>query len=323
MRYTVAIKSYMARIHAEGLQCSRVEGVLYELYRQIGGLPLECIKTSQIQALLDGSRTSSATWRCKYFALRRFFEFWTDRRVMPALLMPPFQPPVRQAFIPYIYSRAQIRDLLRTTTWKRKTAWSKIDDLTFRTILLVLYGTGAMLGEVLDLRRQDVDLRKTMIAFGGNRLIQSRRIPVCSDLRDILAVYLPAKCPADQPSEYVFREIDGGPINIKNVEYKFKCFRRRLGFSRDGGGRAQPTMRDLRSSFAVHRIASWIKSRADLDRMLPALSAYLGQKGPEATERYLSITPERFRRELNSLSPLRGGKRWRDDPDLMKFLAAL
>jgi len=60
-----------------------------------------------------------------------------------------------------------------------------------------------------------------------------------------------------------------------------------------------------------------------MNRMLPALAAYMGQVGLGSAERYLSLTPERFRRELAKLSPQRRKKRWRNDPALMKFLAKL
>jgi integrase/recombinase XerD len=82
-------------------------------------------------------------------------------------------------------------------------------------------------------------------------------------------------------------------------------------------------MRDLRSTFAVHRITSWIKEGADLNRMLPALAAYMGNVSLASTEKYLSLTPERFRKELQKLSPQRGNGHWRDNPALIKFLTAL
>jgi hypothetical protein len=75
--------------------------------------------------------------------------------------------------------------------------------------------------------------------------------------------------------------------------------------------------------WTVHRLTAWFKQGADLNRMLPALSAYLGQVGLGSTERYLSITPERFRKQLVKLSPQRRKRRWRDNPALMKFLAEL
>jgi hypothetical protein len=60
-----------------------------------------------------------------------------------------------------------------------------------------------------------------------------------------------------------------------------------------------------------------------MNRMLPALSAYMGQVGLASTERNLLLTPERFRKELNKLSPHRQRKHWRDNPRVMKFLSQL
>jgi integrase/recombinase XerD len=40
-----------------------------------------------------------------------------------------------------------------------------------------------------------------------------------------------------------------------------------------------------------------------MNRMIPALSAYMGQHNLGAAERYLRLTPERFRSQLNKLSP--------------------
>ena len=42
-----------------------------------------------------------------------------------------------------------------------------------------------------------------------------------------------------------------------------------------------------------------------------------------ATERYLLMSPERFRKSLNKLSPTRSRNKLRNDPRLMKFLASL
>jgi len=95
------------------------------------------------------------------------------------------------------------------------------------------------------------------------------------------------------------------------------------GIARDDGARYQPRLHDLRHTFAVHRLTAWIKRGADLNRMIPALSAYIGQVGLGSTDRYLSLTPERFRTQLDKLSSRRGKKRWRDNPGLMRFLAEL
>jgi hypothetical protein len=57
--------------------------------------------------------------------------------------------------------------------------------------------------------------------------------------------------------------------------------------------------------------------------MLPALAVYMGQSGLGATDKYLLMTPEHFRKQLNLLSPKCGKTRWRDDKKLMQFLSTL
>jgi hypothetical protein len=45
--------------------------------------------------------------------------------------------------------------------------------------------------------------------------------------------------------------------------------------------------------------------------------------GCVSTQRFLFLTPEWFKHELDKLSPFKGRKHWRDDPALMTFLASL
>jgi integrase/recombinase XerD len=55
--------------------------------------------------------------------------------------------------------------------------------------------------------------------------------------------------------------------------------------------------------------------------MLPALAAYMEKVGLGSTA--LSMTPERFGKQLVKLSPQHWKKRWRDKAALMKFLTEL
>lgn len=99
--------------------------------------------------------------------------------------------------------------------------------------------------------------------------------------------------------------------------------RKEAGIVRHDEARYQPRIHDLRHTFAVHRLTAWFRHGADMNRMIPALSAYMGQHDLGAAERYLRLTPERFRTQLDKLSPKRGRKRWRDDAGLMKFVDGL
>ena len=77
----------------------------------------------------------------------------------------------------------------------------------------------------------------------------------------------------------------------------------------------------MRATFAVHQITSWIKSKEDLNLMLPALGAYIGNVGLGSMERYLQLTPGRFQSALNKLSPQKSYTQWRDDSALLEILA--
>ena len=64
-----------------------------------------------------------------------------------------------------------------------------------------------------------------------------------------------------------------------------------------------PRMHDLRHTFAVHRLTAWHKHGADLNRMVPALSVYMGYVRLGAATRFLRLTPERFRSQLDKAEP--------------------
>ena len=53
-----------------------------------------------------------------------------------------------------------------------------------------------------------------------------------------------------------------------------------------------PRLHSFRHSFAVHRLTSWYREGADVQRLLPVLSTYLGHARLSDTQVYLSMTPE-------------------------------
>jgi integrase/recombinase XerD len=222
----------------------------------------------------------------------------------------------------YIYTKEEIHRLLTSARIGQKCKECAIDAQTLRTILLALYATGALVSEVLNLSCEDVDLKRAVITIRSNRFGRSRRLPIGRDLCDVLMTYLKSRRGKTNGS-HLFATKAGLRIRDRNLAIRFEKLREIAGVARRDGAVYQPRLHDLRSTFAVHRITSWIKKGADLNRMLPALSVYMGQVGLTSTERYLSMTPERFRKELNKLSPDKGKRHWRDDTALMRFLEGL
>jgi integrase/recombinase XerD len=323
VRLHQAIRVYVERKRSSGLIYVASEFDFLSFAKQVGDVPLGSVTVRQVSAFLSGPKTSPVTWRHKYGFLKHFFEYWAARGLIEILPLPApraFRPRI---FVPYIYSRTELRLLLRTIRLNQKRAECMIEPKTFRAFLLFLYATGTLTGEALRLRREDIDFNKCLLTIRGNRFNRVRCIPIGPDLRTRLQRYVQWTARKKDRAPNLFLGRDGKAINVVTLAKNFQRLRRRTGIARHDGATYQPRLHDLRHTFAVHRLSSWLKQGADLNRMLPALSAYLGQVGLASTERYLSMTPERFRKQLTKLSPKHRKKRWRDDPLLMKFLAEL
>jgi len=322
LNLTEAIETYVQRKRSLGLDYGTLARILRSFGRHTGNLSLERVTAREILTFLDGPQTSPVTWERKYNLLRGFFDYWFARGEIEVLPMPLKQKARRRPFIPYIYTHSEIRALLKAVQSGLSETWCRNDSLTLRTLLIFVYGTGAKVGEAIQLRVDDVDLRKGAITIRGKRFDRSRTIPIGPDLKQILEKYLGSRRRQKTEDRHFFLTKAGDGLNSTTVVHIFRRLRRIAGIVRQDAN-LQPRMADLRHTFAVHRIAGWIKHGANLNRMLPALAVYMGLTGFRSTEQYLSLTPERFRTQLVRLSPRLGKKRWRDDPELMQFLSQL
>jgi len=178
-------------------------------------------------------------------------------------------------------------------------------------------------GEFVSLKNGDVDLKMGVVTIVGRHPYFRRTIPLCPDLAQLARSYSEFKSRKRMAcGSFLVTKMDG-VIGQCTLGRCFRRLRQRANVLVPLHVDSRPRLQDLRPSFAVHRITSWIKSRKDLIRMLPALAAYMGLAGLGSTERYLALAPERFRKELNVLSPNKRRMPWKKDPDLMRFLTAL
>jgi integrase len=324
MRLLKGIELYIEARQSEGAPWTKGAQNLRSLYRQVGDLSLNRIRVNQIEPFLNGPLTAAATWYNKYCVLRQFFLYWKARNEISRLPLPPPRRFPVQTFVPYVYSRTELRRLLMAAGITQRDMNAVISARTFRALLLFLYGTGAGLSEAVQLKRTDIDFRRRRITFRTSVARCAREIPIGSDLYDILLKYHRThhQKEARKASQF-FLTKDGSRIKASTASKTFQKVRKKAGVAREDGARYQPRMQDLRYTFAVYRLTAWFKHGADMGRMIPALSTYMGQHNLVTAERYLRQTPERFRAQLNKLSPRKGKKRWRDDAALMKFLDGL
>ena len=199
----------------------------------------------------------------------------------------PKQPP---PFIPYIYSQEELRRLFQAAKLQqgRRTCLAPI---TLHTFLLSLYGAGLRLREAINLNRADVDLANSVLTIRRSKFGKTRLVPVGCMLNDVLTTYV-AQVKRQSARAPFFVTRTGDRVKPDQVQYHFRRLCTRVGVCRTDGGRFQPRLHDLRHSFAVHRLTSWYRQGADVQRLLPQLSAYLGHVEIADTQVYLSLTPE-------------------------------
>lgn len=327
-----AVQTYIDGKHARGVVFEEAAKILRSFSKQIGDVPLDAITPPQVLDFLNGPRTSYGTWCVKFSLLKYFFEYWSARGLVGRSPMPPrIHPPLalRQAFVPYVYTLNELRLLLRATSvWQNSSRQNirtgRMDSRTFRMFLVTLYATGMRTGEALTLLREDVDVNRSTVTIRGGRNGRVRKIPIGPDLCTRLRRHKRGLARVPSESPYFFVGKDGKALKEPALIVAFRKLRRLAGIARYDGAIYQPRMHDLRATFAVHRLTSWLRQGGDLNRLIPALSAYMGQCRLGSTERYLKLTPERFRNQLVKLSPQNSRrKHWRDDGALMKFLDQL
>jgi len=321
MRLDQAIKHYTERRQAEGISFARGCRTYLAFGRTVGNLALSEIQICHVVQFLGRPAISATAFRREHSLLRHFFGYWTAYGEMASFTMPPNRSPCRSTFLPYVYTKEEIRSLLQATPIP-VTRNDKVHHKTLRTALIMLYATGATVGEVTRLATTDVDLSNGSISFAGSQLQAARCIPIVKDLVRVVRQYVSWKDQGSIRSEFFFPRLGGKEISADTLRAHFGRLRTTAHIPLNERG-SRPCLRDLRPTFAVHRITSWIARKEDLNRMLPALAAYMGNAGLESTERYLHLAPERFRRALNKLSPPKVPPRWRNNPAMLEFLVNL
>jgi integrase/recombinase XerD len=235
------------------------------------------------------------TWALRLRVVRRF-AVWlsaTDRRteVPPDGLLSGRY--VRRR--PYIYSDAEIADLVRTAG--RLTSAARLKGRTYATIFGLLAVTGMRVSEVLALDRADVDLGEGVLRVRRTKLGKSRLVAVHDSTRQALADYARERDRiVHRPATAAFFLSEGGDrVTGWAARYNFAKVSREIGLRAPAGGRRHgrgPRLHDMRHRFAVRTLLRWYRSGADVEREIPKLATYLGHVHVNETYWYLEAVPE-------------------------------
>jgi len=285
---------YVAFRKSMGDDFSSAESVLKTFCRRVGeDVELADITANHVQAFLVGTGAISGYWRRKYDALRGLYRYaisrgFIDKEPLPssAIRSPRFKP--------HIYTDDEVRRLLNAIPSCLDPP-RKLEPHTLRSILLLLYGAGVRIGEVVSLTVADVDVSASVITIRNTKFHKTRIVPLGPQLSQIIADYAARRAAAGhltgaEAPFFVLRR--GASTSVQIVQCAFRRLCKQAGVLRQDGARYQPRLHDMRHSFAVKRLTSWYQDGADVQRLLPQLATYMGHVKLSATQVYLTMTPE-------------------------------
>jgi len=302
MKLSEAIRRYVEWKRFCGRPFETGEKTLLSFLRFTGDIELADLSKRQICSYVRLHQKQVPRLRNKYYSiLALFVRHWSLRGEMRVVRLPRPRTTNRDSLLPHIYSRVQIRQLLKSIEPSQRSLNCMLDGRTVRAFLLFLYGTGAYVGEALRLRNSDVNLELGTVKLRRIAGERERTLPLGRQLHQILRDYRNALPESYRTSELFFVDKLGRRLNPNTVGKTYEKLRRKASIHRTDGFRVQPRLHDFRHTFAVHTLTAWLNQGKDLRRMLPALSAYLGFAKFATAERYLRMIPERFRPQLKAL----------------------
>jgi site-specific recombinase XerD len=288
------IDAYIALQQSIGLRSETAKRTLRQFGRQMGNIQIDEIQAQQVLDFLQGPGPLSSTWRVKYRLLSGLYRFAISRGHVKNSPLPANLPKFPPQQTPYIYSTEELHRLLVATSGL-DSIYSQQQAPMFRTLLLLLYGSGMRVGEALGLTMRDIDLMQRIITVRDTKFYKTRLVPIGPTLALELTAHADRRrrlpMPAGEDSLF-FTSRSGAAWTYQRVITLFQRVRRIACIDCPPGELRPPRLHDLRHTAAVHRVISWYRSGRDVQRLLPQLATYLGHVELSSTQRYLQMTPE-------------------------------
>jgi integrase len=200
----------------------------------------------------------------------------------------PYRP---QRARPYIYADQEIERLLAAA--RSLPPAGGLRSWKYYCLLGLLSVTGLRIGEALNLKLDDIDLRNNVLTIHKAKFGKSRLVPIHPSTRNVLGKYLQRRNRflERSASPYLFTSSTGNRLDKSDVHRTFYVLSRQIGLRGPIESRG-PRLHDFRHRFAVRTLLNWYRRGLEIEPRLPILSTYLGHVHVSDTYWYLTAFPE-------------------------------
>jgi len=295
--YRNIAKEYVDYKHSLGFKYSyheqaRVNSMIAFIYAHSKSNPILALQPELVNLYASKKGTESArNLHIRQSHIRQFALF-LNLRGIPAYVYPKELVKVTEDFIPYIFTKDEIKQIIREADAIGPNKNKFINTpYVYPAIIRMLYGCGLRISEALDLSCENVDLENGILVIMNGKNKVSRLVPLSESLRRYLSKYTSTVERAGNP--YFFPALHNERYSSLTILNQFKRLEKKANISPLSNGK-YPRVHDLRHTFSVHALEQMIHKGMDPYYSLPILSAYLGHKGIESTEKYLRLTKQYF-----------------------------
>jgi site-specific recombinase XerD len=224
---------------------------------------------------LAGQQMTGVTRVRKLAALRKFFTFLTENRIIagnPAITVKGAR---REEKEPGILYKEQYKALL----------YEASDHVRDYAIIMTFLQTGIRLSELVNLRVDDVDVEHRLLTVRQGKGKKDRQIPLVDEAVKALRNYLRYRnTELVLDDEIFFLAKNGTSLNVSSVKYIVAKYVKKAGI------RKKVSVHTLRHTFGAHK--------ADKQMGIATLQELMGHKKKETTLKYIHLAKTNLRQEM-------------------------
>lgn len=197
--------------------------------------------------------------------------------------------------LPHLFTGEELSELFCQIDSYESPAYAHCTKRTaneYPVIFRLIYLNGLRIGEVCGIATSDINLDNGVIEIRNGKADKDRLIYISDDMRRLCCDYWAyirhtSGCtpewffPGRKLSEHISRS---------SIERIFHICWNRTSFAESCN--ISPTVHDLRHSYVVNRINTWMEQGIDFGQMLPYLSKFLGHKTFSETYYYYHYVEE-------------------------------
>lgn len=294
MKLIDVVTAYVVMQRSLGLRFKAGDRLLRQFAGEMGNVDIAEVGTDTVVTFLQGAGALTTTWRLKYNVLAGLYRFAISRGYAANCPLPANVPKLPPSQTPYVYSTEELHRLISSTPVLYSSR-SRLQASMYRTLILLLYGSGMRIGEVLRLSIVDVNLLDRIIMVRDTKFFKTRLVPIGPRLALEVAAHTERRRNLPMPegeNSRLFTSRTGRGWPYSQVITLFQHLRLAAQIECPEGELHPPRLHDLRHTAAVHRVIAWYRDGKDVQRLLPQLATYLGHVDIKSTQRYLRMTPE-------------------------------